>query len=105
MQALSQASSLSSEVEKGGVMRTWVVGIIIGACVLTSACKPPAEIPGKQPSTNTPGVKVVPENQGLLKPWDFTYDCVTNKSLGKAEVQRCRDELEQAKSDKKKGVR
>lgn len=86
-------------------MRTWVVGIIIGACVLTSSCKEGGTIPGHQPSTNSPGVKIQPKGNGLLKPWDFTYDCVTNTKLGKAEVERCREELSQADSDRRKGVK
>lgn len=81
-------------------MRTWVVGIVIGACILTSGCKEGGTIPGQQPSTNSPGVKIQPEGQGLLKPWDFTYDCLTNEKLGKAEIQRCREQFEVADTDK-----
>jgi hypothetical protein len=85
-------------------MRTWVVGIMIGVCVLTTSCRKGEEIPGT--GTNTSAVKVKPpKGEGLLKPWDFTYDCVTNESLGKIEVSRCRDELELAGSDKRKGVK
>lgn len=85
-------------------MRTWVVGIIIGACVLTSSCKDGETIPGK--GTNPSAVKVKsPKGEGLLKPWDFTYDCVTNDKLAKAEVQRCREELAEADSDRRKAVK
>lgn len=81
-------------------MRTWVVVIFIGVCILTSSCKEGGTIPGHQPSTNTPGGKIQPKGEGLLKPWDFTYDCLTNDKLGKAEIQRCRDYVEQADTDK-----
>lgn len=88
-------------------MRTWVVGIIIGACILTSSCKKPGD-PPSIPGTggNTSAVKVKPQkSEGLLKPWDFTYDCLTNEKLAKAEVQRCREELAEADSDRRKAVR
>lgn len=85
-------------------MRTWVIGIIIGACVFTSSCKEGETIPGK--GTNPSAVKVKPQkSEGLLKPWDFTYDCVTNEKLGRAEVQRCREELAEAESDRRKAVK
>lgn len=86
-------------------MRTWVVGIIIGACILTSACEriPKGTVPGT--GENTSAVKVKPKNPGLIKPWDFTYDCVTNDKLAKAEVQRCREELAEADSDRRKAVK
>lgn len=86
-------------------MRTWVVGIIIGACILTSACE---KIPkGTAPGTggNTSAVKIKPKSEGLLKPFDFTYDCVTNSKLGLGELNRCREELGQADSDVRKGVK
>jgi len=92
-------------VDRGvGVVRTWVVGLFIGVCILTSSCKEGGTIPGHQPSTNSPGVKIQPKGEGLLKPFDFTYDCVTNQKLGKAEIQRCREDLELAQSDRKKGI-
>lgn len=81
-------------------MRTWTVVLFIGVCILTSSCRKVEEIPGHQPSSNSPGVKIQPKEGGLLKDFDFTYDCITNEYLGKAEISRCRDELEQAKSDK-----
>lgn len=83
-------------------MRTWVVGIFIGVCILTSGCKDGngPTIPGKQPASNSPGVKIQPEKRSLLKSWDFTYDCLTNQQLGKAEIARCRDQLSQADTDK-----
>jgi hypothetical protein len=82
-------------------MRTWIVGIIIGACILISACEkiPKGTVPGT--GENTSAVEVVPrKTQGLLKPWDFTYDCVTNDKLGLGELNRCREELAEARSDK-----
>ena len=80
-------------------MRTWVVGIIIGACILTSSCKDPGTIPGT--GENPSAVKVKPpKGEGLLKPWDFTYDCVTNEKLGLGELNRCREQFEVANSDK-----
>lgn len=85
-------------------MRTWVVGIMIGVCILTSSCKEGGTIPGQQPSTNSPGVKIQPKGEGLQKPFEFYYDCLTNTKLGKAEIQYCRDQLELAQSDRKKGV-
>jgi hypothetical protein len=78
-------------------VRTWVIGIIIGACVLTSSCREGTTIPGK--GTEPSAVKIQPK-EGLLKPWDFTYDCVTNEKLGLGELNRCREQFELAESDK-----
>lgn len=77
---------------------------MIGVCILVSSCKDGKTIPGT--GENTSAVKVKPQKgEGLLKPWDFTYDCLTNEKLAKAEVQRCREELEQAQSDKKRELK
>lgn len=87
-------------------MRTWVIGIIIGACILTSACEriPKGTVPGT--GENTSAVKVKPQkSEGLLKPWDFTYDCVTNDKLGLGELNRCREDLAEADSDRRKAVK
>lgn len=82
-------------------MRSWVVGIVIGACVLTSSCKTPETIPGK--GSNPSAVKVVPPKEGLLKEKNFAEFCVSEQNLGKGETERCRDEVEIAESDRQRG--
>jgi len=85
-------------------MRTWVVGIMIGACILVSSCKEGTTIPGT--GENPSAVKVKPQKgEGLLKPFDFKYDCVANTKLGLGELNRCREELGQADSDVKRGMK
>jgi hypothetical protein len=73
---------------------------MIGVCVLVSACEkiPKGHTPGS--GENTSAVKVKPKGEELLKPWDFTYDCVTNEKLGLGELNRCREQFELADSDK-----
>jgi hypothetical protein len=75
-------------------MRTWVAGIMIGVCLLVSSCKTPGQ-PSQPPKQL--------ESDSIVKDKSFAEWCASEPNLAKAELERCRDELEIANSDREKG--